>query len=1467
MNSDHTSDTAPFPNDDYAFGSLVEESSTASHADSAKPRDASSLFRSQQTIEDQLAFPYETLDVSSGQVPSLAASGTSLLSKPDETEAMEFRVISAGSPVRRLRLTGNRYTFGSAHGCSVQLGDRSLRPMHAVLIRDANQILVRAYSVPIEVNHVRTTEARLSVGDVMRLGNYQFELLASTKTSTQSITSDRFHHRSVTTSIAASNDRSGNPRDIAHLGQLDSTIAAGVYPSSRPTSPLGMTTAPSTPRRDFAPNVPMAEDAAWREQLRREVQQWRKRQEECERRESHCSQREHELRGRETELWSRAEDLYKREARLLSEESNARTIQTKYEQKKAEVARLLEENESNQRMLAKREIEFKSLEDNYRRQVEEAARQLTQSQQQAKTATDAIHRMREQFNKLNEQLEMLSANQEVLTREEVQNREEHRRIQRELEASRDEAIQERAKSESLRAEAEARLEEITRELEAIRSQRESERRIVAESEVVAQQLRDQIEELQQTVVRASEESSELRNNYGEARETIQQLETMLAENGERHEADRNSWLAEAEQLHQSVEALSVELANAHRELAELRDVNNEVTHRIDEIAKQRDQALAEIQVRPTSEAFDLVSAELGATTEQLSRMRAQYEEAIAELQDAFADRPSPAYDTPPSKSSSLSPYPALGLTPSSDNRLDNPLDVSPLSRISEADNEEASVIEAESSSETDLDDHRELAGSSSSETPSDDWVDHDAVGFEAGEEPTFDDTFGNSEQTDSESMSAYDVDNEAWPTYETPALQDREPLDHESAAAPGEQAQWLIEESTDAVESSVDDALEGVAESLTENSSDAVDRDSSVDEDHVVDDESVLEERPAAEEVTSSVWGTPSELLRDEPASEPTNETNGDARLEEDSVDLQSEASPSVSWATPSQLLDESATAGDSPQNASYDDGEDRAYDEDDDTDVSVSTWKTPSQLIDEEVAVATDSDSVDEDVVAMDDDTAEHAVDESSEVENIWSSLHSDYQRDDSSQYDDSAEHHDAEDNLESDHDHEAEALSDDQDDNVDDPYASMGSLASQLIQDIEADNASYESQPWDHRDAAHDADDSDDVHSPTGYDESSEPGEEVEVTSMFGEVEALDHDSQSESDDSYDEPALESDAVEHTRAWSYQDSQDAIDDEASVEDAMLNQSSVDALDAASDARIDSGERFDDHPSTDDVEDHDAAATDGSGEYGIEEHHRDPYNLGESDQEEIDEDAAVADDATVMSSETVVSDTQSTASQDAEDDEDSIEAYMNRLLKRVQGESTQPTESKTVSKSTQASTSVTDTRSSATATALGTTTAVATTVEADDSAYIDPDEPMVPRSQAPEKTSNLSAMRELANQSARNAISRSTRVQTRDTQIKAMSKFAQTGVAILCAVAMIMFTTWSLRYIAAIAIVVIGFVCFNEGIVLLSEAKKRLKAIEEDAAREQEQSGPTEEELKEQAEMAARLEAKLDLAVKPKKS
>lgn len=92
---------------------------------------------------------------------------------------LEFRVSRPGRPVRRMRLSGKRYTFGSGAGCSIRLDDTTLRGMHAVLLRRPGRCFIRAYSVPVLVNGRHFSEVDLAEGDVIELGSYRFELMRS----------------------------------------------------------------------------------------------------------------------------------------------------------------------------------------------------------------------------------------------------------------------------------------------------------------------------------------------------------------------------------------------------------------------------------------------------------------------------------------------------------------------------------------------------------------------------------------------------------------------------------------------------------------------------------------------------------------------------------------------------------------------------------------------------------------------------------------------------------------------------------------------------------------------------------------------------------------------------------------------------------------------------------------------------------------------------------------------------------------------------------------------------------------------------------------------------------------------------------------------------------------------------------------------------------------------------------------
>jgi len=137
-------------------------------------------------------------------------------------------------------------------------------------------------------------------------------------------------------------------------------------------------------------------------------------------------------------------------------------------------------------------------------------------------------------------------------------------------------------------------------------------------------------------------------------------------------------------------------------------------------------------------------------------------------------------------------------------------------------------------------------------------------------------------------------------------------------------------------------------------------------------------------------------------------------------------------------------------------------------------------------------------------------------------------------------------------------------------------------------------------------------------------------------------------------------------------------------------------------------------------------------------------------------------------------------ASNDEPVDDDSIEAYMNRLLKRVQGQSgvaseaasPKPVAVAVAPTSTVKSTSSVSEKPTETSAPLKPTE------------VIDPNTPLVRRSQAPEHAANLAAMREIANATADTAISQSVRGQAQQLKSRAIMDLFQAGVVFACAVA-----------------------------------------------------------------------------------
>lgn len=1093
--------------------------------------------------------------------------------QPLAIEAIEFRVIRPGAPLRRLRLTGNRYTFGSAEGCSIRLTDHALRPMHAVLIRDQTRILVRAYSVPIEVNGTRKTETTLEVGDILRLGEYQFELL-----------------------------------ETSFRSPLDSDPAF----RTAPTSVFDVPVKPVEPRRGL--ELPASDDVIWRDRLRREIDQWRDRQVECDRRENRIDERESELRNRESELWTRAENLYRRESRLQAQESSAMQLYDDYSQRQQELIRLREAAQSQQEEFHQREAEFRKQEFQYRRQLQEATEQLTQSQQQAESATQAVLRMREQFESLNEQIEQLSGQQQGIESQELRQREEHEQLRHQLEIARDQAIDAQAESEARRREAEARIEEMAAQIEQLQSGNvdfEAQREQLAASEQVATDLQQQVEELQRSVAEASEESARLRADYEGACVSVRQLESLVEQSKTRGDSDRQSWESEAEELRAAVDQLSIDLANANSELSDIRAANETMSARLEEVQKERDDAIDAVDARPTPHEFQSLREELDTANQQLADMRSEYEETLARLAEAESNQHAESVSEP-------------------------------LSLFSETD---ASEVMAE-------------------DTPQESILEEES----------------NVDEPDDNPWPTYHAENEpaseVEPTIDDDPVESDVPLKPEARHEPGEEPSDENEQLDPGPESIV---IDDIQESVWQQENDSNDF--------------------AAETDSPSLW---QQEQTDEPAiadeSTPTNEsTSWQASESFDQSD--DEANVTANYEPEVAATDEIAATSNWDSSPSWDR-----------EDVSAPAWQSES----------TDANEDAEPTMSFSDNNWS----ESSHIENETSS----------SVWNEEPQ-------LE-------EAPSEDE--------IVQGSLASQLIQDLQNDPAPME----------------EDHEAPSG-------------TFLMSEEDNCSSASSPESTE-----AAWNEDTSNTSSWDREFPEEKSSSEWSNSDDGYRIENVQPEEIEEVEQIES-----------------------------------TYNLESASEEHepVDDYVEAADQDSSDENETV---------ETTSEEDDSIEAYMNRLLNRVQP-GDEPKEDPTPV--------------SVTSTALE-TEQLSESVETATEAPIDPDAPLIPRSQAPERNSDLNAMRELANASARSAISRSVRIQNRNIQIQGSINFACAAGVLACGAACYMLLEGFLCILAVAMTLVIAVICIREGLAQFAEAKRRLAAAEsgkldEDADFENEVPAATEDQ------------------------
>ncbi|PAY20075.1 hypothetical protein CKO51_08245 [Rhodopirellula sp. SM50] len=1314
----------------------------------------------------------DALTESLSRLGGLTAGGASLegsrsIATTGQT-ALEFRVIRPGAPVRRLRLTGNRYTFGSGEGCSIRLDDESLRPMHAVLLRDAHRILMRAYSVPLECNGNRVTESVLRLGDIIRMGQYRFELLAAPESSAP-------RHASLETRESVLHER---------LTQLS--------------------------------------------------QQWHARHAECEVRESRCDQRESELHGRETELWSRAESLQHRESHLLAQEAAVREIQETYaatqeelkslRMREIETSEALQEKEAElqhksdllrerQAELERRQAEWQQREEQYAEHAAEAQRKLEQTQQQAQSASDAVGRMRDEFSTLSEQLTELRERHSELQAREKREQQEHERLRSELEAARDQALDSVAESEAKREATESELERVStdlqstreelarireeskqcqhelseklratgQELQATREDAEQSRRAAEEeqaynekriaeleerlakiqenreeseratdeeiaalhrkhasaeearaeadearaqaeaarqtaeaartdAEAVAEELRENIRQLQENVTEATQEASQLRIDHEGANASIRQLELLVDQTKHNQSAQQESWTQECDQLRQTIEDLSIQLAAANVELGQLQSANEALSYELAQSSSDDDHETS-TQAVIDSEQFRILEQELNSARQEIERLRETHAETVSRLEterqesesalrheieqlrgeiasaqqtaEAHLQEFAQATDSEPANS----PSPATEqFVESGENRW----------RLeSEQSVEQSSHLYEERGYDEGYDDASAAGGESEPEN----WSPTESLSDAA--DPTTDDQPASDPTAEASSEGQAEID-------------------------PG--VSWHDELPEQAIDGAIDEIEHNVEQAISDY------------------------EAPQAE----SVW--------------PDHQDHG----EQDHGDADHPAGEMADVDIAHDFSSESTTEQESPLDwSAFMPGGEVQSSSDDDTQ---SPEQEPEQLLDQEPEQLLDQEpeqsepeQVGLEANAWDQSSWQTDAEQSGEANDYeatqqWDGVTDDANVSASSGLDSLL------------HGEEDEAVAEDP--TVEDAEPPAGSLAAMLIRDLAGDDEAQQE------------------HSEANADE----------------------------ENAYEENAYEENAYDESSDddQSYQDNSFA--DDASAESTE----SADATD-------------EDHHATfvmDSEIEFSADETDGeSGGWSLESPDQegqlanDATGLAESydqAQDDFDRDAAeeefTSQTALVSEHDTVV------AAEDGPED-DSIEAYMSRLLQRVQGED-QP---KQPAPPTPPSVPVAETEQDDSEMELD----ESDEAELDQSQPVEPSikdsVPLVPRSQAPELSRNLSAMRELANQSARNAVSRSIRIQARDTQMKAALKgglalgFATMGIAAF------IFVTWSgtIKFGLVGAFLVLAGVFGQEGYVLARDARRRLALADQQTAEE----------------------------------
>jgi predicted nucleic acid-binding Zn-ribbon protein len=595
---------------------------------------------------------------------------------PDFT-SIEFRVIRSGSPARRMKLNTLRCTLGSGEGCTVRLNDATLRPMHAVVLRDAHRVLLRAYSVPIEVNGDLTGETFLHIGDSFVLGSYHFELIDAPDVPSSVVHSP----------VSATSSLPSAPSKPATRGRL-SFSGGSSYVSE------AMQLFPAQPMEGmFLQDLPLrANQRAEAEQLRREIDAWQERERTWREQDSRLRDelvdavsRFHHSQERAQEASDAVAQMRRRMSQLTEELESLSNDSIEFREQAASRQERLRQAadhaaEARQDSLRQRDEALRQRDELFR-QHEEAVRDRELMLIAREKAAQERDDLRLESEELSRQLERVATERDATLgerdsirkeRDEIRAERDHIKkerdeIRREREeairerdaiaTARDEAVAERDEAISLRDQAmvaghvssqeasqerdalantKKQIEQLQRELTQASQQLQDARNEVSHAYAQIQalsaqpnptaQYKSQLEEFRNEVNRLEQDCAAARDQAATAardRQLVQSLQDRLSNSEAARNSDRVSWEQEAHALQETIQQLSIELATAASQLSQSQADHDSTRSELDEATERLNVARRELALRPTSEQWDELQNQLAETERQLDETEKQ----------------------------------------------------------------------------------------------------------------------------------------------------------------------------------------------------------------------------------------------------------------------------------------------------------------------------------------------------------------------------------------------------------------------------------------------------------------------------------------------------------------------------------------------------------------------------------------------------------------------------------------------------------------------------------------------------------------------------------------------------------------------------------------------------------------------------------------------------------------------------